>query len=63
MGADETRDSLQTRKTDQSTSGLFSVISLLSSRQRSILQTGLGDMFSVSGSLGLGRWYHHLQGE
>lgn len=49
------RDDLQKRKTDQSTSWLCSVVSLLRSRKRSILQTGLGDKFSVSGSLGLER--------
>lgn len=56
------QDDLQRRKTDQSTSWLCSVVSLLRSR-KSILQTGLGDKFSVSGSLGLGRWYHRLQGK
>lgn len=46
----------------QSPSWPCSVISVLKSR-RSILQTGLGDTFSVSGSLGLGRWHLWLQGK
>lgn len=48
------QDDLQKRKTDQSTTWLCSVISLLRSRKKSILQTGLGDIFSGSGSLVLG---------
>lgn len=50
-------------ETSDSQSWLYSVISLLRSRKISVLQAGLGDIFLMSGSLGLGRWHLWLQGK